>query len=118
MGFVTAGLTAFYMFRLFFMTFAGNSRVPPDVEHHIHESPKTMTVPLICLAVGALAAGYVGWPKILGGSNRFERFLGPVFQNPAMPSAVEYTRSLEFGFMLLSVAMALVGFLIAWRLVR
>src|SRR5208337_1239298 len=77
-GFVTAGLTAFYMFRLFFLTFAGKSRVPNEVEHHIHESPKVMTVPLICLAIGALAAGYIGWPKMLGGSNHFARSLEPV----------------------------------------
>ncbi|MCJ7501884.1 MAG: NADH-quinone oxidoreductase subunit L, partial [Acidobacteriia bacterium] len=63
---VTAGLTAFYMFRLFFMTFGGKSRVPHEVEHHIHESPRVMTVPLIILAAGAVAAGFVGWPQVLG----------------------------------------------------
>src|SRR3989449_139783 len=74
---VTAGLTAFYMFRLFFMTFSGPSRVPHEVEHHIHESPPVMTVPLICLAVGAVGAGFVGWPTVLAGSNPFEHFLEP-----------------------------------------
>ena len=113
-GFATAGLTAFYMFRLFFMTFAGKSRVPHEVEHHIHESPKAMTVPLICLAVGALAAGYVGWPKMLGGSNHFERFLEPVFENPKVMPGFEYAWRTEFGLMLLSVAVALAGFLVAY----
>ena len=113
-GFVTAGLTAFYMFRLFFLTFAGKSRVPHEVEHHIHESPKVMTVPLICLAVGALAGGYVGWPKMLGGSNHFEHFLAPVFENPRTMPGFEYAWSIEFGLMLLSVAVAVVGFSLAY----
>jgi len=113
-GFVTAGLTAFYMFRLFFLTFAGKSRVAPEVEHHIHESPKVMTVPLICLAVGALAAGYIGWPKMLGGSNHFEHFLEPVFENPlAMRGFPAYVTA-EFGIMLLSVGVAFTGFLVAY----
>jgi NADH-quinone oxidoreductase subunit L len=113
-GFVTAGLTAFYMFRLFFLTFAGKSRVPPEVEHHIHESPKVMTVPLICLAVGALSAGYIGWPNMLGGSNHFEHFLEPVFENPRALPAFEYTWRSEFGLMLLSVGVAAAGFLLAY----
>ena len=113
-GFVTAGLTAFYMFRLFFMTFAGKTRVAPEVEHHIHESPGVMTVPLICLAVGALSAGYIGWPKILGGANHFEHFLEPVFDNPsAMPGFANAWKT-EFGLMMLSVAVALAGFLVAY----
>jgi NADH-quinone oxidoreductase subunit L len=112
---LTAGMTAFYMFRLFFMTFAGSSRVPHDVEHHIHESPAVMTVPLICLAIGAVGAGYVGWPKVLGGSNPFEHFLEPVFENPAAIAVGESTWSLEFGLMVLSVAVAAVGFYIAYR---
>ena len=81
-GVVTAGMTAFYMFRLFFLTFAGKSRVPHEVEHHIHESPSSMTVPLICLAVGAVGAGYVGWPKVLGGANWFEKFLRAGLREP------------------------------------
>ena len=113
-GFATAGLTAFYMFRLFFLTFAGKSRVPHELEHHIHESPKVMTVPLICLAVGALASGYVGWPKLLGGSNHFEHFLEPVFENPKMMPGFEYAWQSEFRLMLLSVGVALAGFLVAY----
>src|ERR1700730_15681485 len=58
-GFVTAGMTAFYMFRLVNMTFFGKSRVDHEVEHHIHESPSSMTVPLIILAVLATIGGWV-----------------------------------------------------------
>jgi NADH-quinone oxidoreductase subunit L len=114
-GVVTAGLTAFYMFRLFFMTFAGKSRVPHEVEHHIHESPRSMTVPLVVLAIGAVAAGWIGWPKALGGSNHFEYFLEPVFENPTLRLAEHHAWSLEFGLMLFSVAVAAVGFYIAYR---
>ncbi len=102
------------MFRLFFLTFAGKSRVPHEAEHHLHESPRVMTVPLICLAVGALAAGYVGWPKILGGSNHFEHFVEPVFENPSLTPGLEHAWQSEFGLMLLSVAIALTGFLVAY----
>jgi NADH-quinone oxidoreductase subunit L len=113
-GFATAGLTGFYMFRLFFLTFAGESRVPQEIEHHIHESPKVMTAPLVCLAVGALAAGYIGWPKMLGGSNHFEHFLEPVFENPFAMRGFPAYATAEFGFMLLSVAVAFTGFLMAY----
>src|SRR6266852_4434456 len=64
-------MTAFYMFRLVNMTFYGNSRVPHEVEHHIHESPRTMTVPLVALAALSVVGGWIGWPASLGGSNRF-----------------------------------------------
>jgi NADH-quinone oxidoreductase subunit L len=111
----TAGLTAFYMFRLFFMTFAGKSRVPHDVEHHIHESPRSMTVPLVCLAAGAVAAGWVGWPKALGGSNRMEHFLEPVFESPALMASAHHAWSLEFGLMAFSVLVAAGGLYLAYR---
>jgi NADH-quinone oxidoreductase subunit L len=115
-GLATAGLTAFYMFRLFSMTFWGSSRLPQEAEHHIHESPSVMTVPLICLAIGAVGAGYVGMPKPLTDWNPLERFLGPVFENVATRSAVEQsTSSTEFGLMFLSVAVAFFGFLVAYR---
>ncbi|HTC65449.1 MAG TPA: NADH-quinone oxidoreductase subunit L, partial [Candidatus Saccharimonadales bacterium] len=80
-GFITAGMTAFYMFRLVNMTFFGNSRVDHDVEHHIHESPRAMTVPLMILATLSLVGGWVGWPASLGGSDRFDRFLQPVISH-------------------------------------
>jgi NADH-quinone oxidoreductase subunit L len=65
-GFITAGMTAFYMFRLVNMTFFGQSRVPHDVEHHVHESPASMTVPLMILALHrdvAAAAESAGYGK-------------------------------------------------------
>jgi NADH-quinone oxidoreductase subunit L len=77
-GFLTAGMTAFYMFRLAFLTFSGYSRADAHAEKHIHESPQSMTIPLMILAVLSVIGGWIGWPAALGGSNQFERFLEPV----------------------------------------
>ncbi|HEV2022247.1 MAG TPA: proton-conducting transporter membrane subunit, partial [Terriglobales bacterium] len=79
LGFITALMTAFYMFRLIYLTFFGESRVAHEVEHHIHESPRSMTLPLILLALGSIFTGYLGLPRSLGGENRFQQFLAPVF---------------------------------------
>ncbi len=77
LGLVTAGLTAFYMFRLFFLVFAGECRAEPEKRHHIHESPPSMTVPLIVLAVLAVVGGYVGLPPMWAWGDRFGAFLAP-----------------------------------------
>src|SRR3989441_3721920 len=61
-GFITAGLTAFYMFRLLFLAFFGYSRADEHIVKHVHESPPTMTVPLMVLAVFSLIGGWIGWP--------------------------------------------------------
>src|ERR1700682_3443155 len=82
-GYGTALMTAFYMFRLMYLTFHGRPRMSHEVEHHIHESPKSMTVPLVILAFFSLFAGFLGWPQSLGGSNRFDKFLEPVFAKEA-----------------------------------
>jgi NADH-quinone oxidoreductase subunit L len=115
---IVAGMTSFYMFRLLFMTFFGESRVDPHTESHIHESPKTMTVPLVVLAAGSLVAGYIGLPKWLG-PNLFEHWLEPVFESvqPAAAVAEEaahHSVALEVGLAAVSVAIAVIGFLIAY----
>ena len=78
-AFLSAGLTAFYMMRLVGLTFHGENRASAEVRHHIHESPWTMTLPLVVLAVLSVVGGWVGWPAMLGGGNAFERWLEPVF---------------------------------------
>jgi NADH-quinone oxidoreductase subunit L len=77
-GLLTAGLTAFYMFRLLYLTFYGGSRVTEEAEHHLHESPPAMLVPLAVLAVGSALVGFLGIP-LLPGADRFGDFLKPVF---------------------------------------
>ena len=77
-GFVTAGLTAFYMFRLVYLTFHGKERMDKETKAHIHESPRSMTVPLIALGVLSVIGGWVGMPHLFGVINYFEHWLEPV----------------------------------------
>jgi len=119
-GFATALMTAFYMFRLMYLTFWSPSRVVShEIEHHIHESPKSMTWPLVILAFFSITAGWMGWPASLGGSNHFEQFLEPVFANStekeAPPAGESGPGLTEYLLMGLSVAAAGVGWLMASR---
>ena len=115
-GATVAGMTAFYMFRLLFMTFFGQSRVDHHIEQHIHESPNSMIIPLVVLAVGSIFAGYVGFPAWLGGNNVFEKFLDPVFEPLPVPLGpqADYSHLAEFGMAGASVAIALIGFGLAY----
>jgi NADH-quinone oxidoreductase subunit L len=90
-GFVAALMTSFYMFRLMYLTFWSPSRMTPEVEAHVHESPRSMTVPLIILALGSIGAGWLGVPPALGGTNRFEAYLAPVFENRAVTEVAQGT---------------------------
>ncbi len=65
MGVITAGLTAFYMFRLYFLTFEGKCRASDEVKKHVHESPTPMALPLVVLAILATIGGLVGWPHFI-----------------------------------------------------
>jgi NADH-quinone oxidoreductase subunit L len=128
-GYATALMTAFYMFRLVYLTFRGRPRMSHEVEHHIHESPTSMTGPLVVLAVMSLFAGFLGWPHSLGGSDRFARFLDPVFTREAQvfteegkagelaagEKEEEHTSPTEYLLMFLSVAAAGVGWFMAGR---
>jgi NADH-quinone oxidoreductase subunit L len=115
-GWVTAGLTALYMFRLVNMTFFGESHVSHEAEHHVHESPPSMTVPLIILAGLSIVGGWIGVPSALGGSDRFARFLEPVIV-PHAEAAPQAAMSLpwEWGLMLISVLIAAVGIWLAYQ---
>ena len=129
-GYITALMTAFYMFRLVYLTFYSKPRMSHDVEHHIHESPASMTMPLVVLAVMSLFAGFLGWPHSLGGADRFARYLDPVFargearvlveqgkagQLAAGEKEEEQTSPTEYVLMFLSVAAAGVGWWMAGR---
>src|SRR5215469_15510228 len=92
-AFLTALMTAFYMFRLIYLTFYSKPRMSHEVEHHIHESPASMTGPLIVLAIMSLLAGFLGWPHSLGGSDRFAKYLDPVFARGEAHVLVEEGRA-------------------------
>jgi NADH-quinone oxidoreductase subunit L len=138
-GWITAGLTSFYMFRLWFMTFFGERRQPPahagahgqgDHGHggHVHESPWVMLGPLVVLAIGAATVGWLGVPEALGGHNRFDQFLTPVFHTsseparsaenfsnePQKPESPEENKGLELELAGASVGIAVLGFGLAY----
>jgi len=75
---VAALMTTFYMFRLLFLTFFGDFRGTHEQEHHLHESPLSMTIPLMVLAVLSAIGGFIGVPEVLGGNNFLHKFLGSV----------------------------------------
>src|ERR1700733_1747852 len=112
-GIVTALLTAFYMFRLWYLTFFGASRTP---DAHPHESPWVMLGPLVILGVLALAGGWIGVPKALGGGDQFAHFLDPVV-NTGAPQLTG-SENQERLFSVMSVVMGLIGWFIADLLYR
>jgi len=121
-GFITAGMTAFYMFRLLFLTFFGYSRADEHVEKHIHESPPAMTVPLVILAGLSFIGGWIGWPGSLGGENRFERFLEPVLAGVVTETGAvkiaHHAVAKEYALMLASLSIAGAGIWLAYQFYR
>jgi NADH-quinone oxidoreductase subunit L len=119
LGIITAFMTSFYMFRLWFMTFFGERRESASPSHDpahpaphatgddhdpsqdhahghgVHESPWSMLAPLVILAVLATIGGWVGVPHALGGSNHFESFMRPVFEHEAAAPATHNTPNPE-----------------------
>jgi NADH-quinone oxidoreductase subunit L len=122
-GVLTAGLTAFYMFRMLFLTFFGTERF--DEHHvHVHESPRIVLVPLVVLAVLAVVGGWMAAPELLGGVNHFRQFLSPVFlfshmnETSLPPDHLDASIAIEALKVLLGapVIAGLLGFLLAWWL--
>src|ERR1700674_1462769 len=117
---VSAGITAFYMFRQVYMTFFGEFRGTHEQEHHLHESPPSMTLALVVLGALSVVGGFVELPSFLERLDPFGRpfahFLAPVFASPAtrhvLESATE-NRSLEAGLAALSLALVAAGWFLA-----
>jgi NADH-quinone oxidoreductase subunit L len=110
-GLLVAGMTAFYMFRLMGLTFWGRSRVDPEVEPHIHESPRSMTIPLIVLAIPTVLLGVaIGWPPEHG---LIHQWLTPVFREAielaGRPEAAFTLLGIDGALVITSVAIAAVG---------
>ena len=119
-GLVTAGLTAFYMYRLVSLTFAGEFRGKPEVGAHAHEAPRSMTVPLVVLAALSVVAGVLGLPAVLGErANWIAGFLGPVLPEVHAPGGAEahghLPHATEWLLMGISVAAAVFGLLLAGK---
>jgi NADH-quinone oxidoreductase subunit L len=102
-------LTAFYMFRLLFLVFYGKERSSADVLHHIHESPKSITVPLMILAALSLVGGFMGVPEALLGTNWITGFLAPVFESSTkLIEGHSLSHSTEYILMCTTVGLTLV----------
>lgn len=110
-GVVTAFLTAFYMFRMMYLTFFGTFRGSKETESHIHESPVAMTAPLVVLAVLAVIGGAINFPHIFGGNAWLSHWLvgAQVKQHP-----LTLSHSTEYALMAVSVAAAVIAILLAY----
>ncbi len=124
-GVLAAGFTAFYMYRLYFLVFQGEFRGNSH-GHAIHESPVTMTLPLVLLAIGAVFAGFLQTPHFFLNIHNLEKFFSPIL-NPGylfatslgkVPVSAPLSTGAEIGLATLSVLMAGVGLLIAFSLYR
>ena len=120
---LAAGVTAFYMFRLVFLVFSGSFRGTHEEEHHAHESPPSMTVPLVILAVLSVAGGWIGIPAALTGGadiNVLHHWLAPALPGWHEPeeAAGHHEASAELGLMGVAVAVALAGIALAWTIYR
>jgi NADH-quinone oxidoreductase subunit L len=114
LGILTAAMTTFYMFRLYFLTFKGTFRGTHDQEHHLHESPKSMTIPLIVLAALSIVGGFIGIPEVLGGHHFLEEFLNPVFENSSFRLVHHLSHSTEYILMGVAVAVMAVALYYAY----
>src|SRR5687767_3107354 len=116
-GLTGAFLTAFYMFRLYFLTFHGEERLTPEAKHHLHESPNSMTIPLLILAALSVVGGWINIPLVEGGQI-LGHFLEPVFADIARvtggaahhgEAAAAGHAAAEITLMVISLAVALAG---------
>ncbi len=118
-GLLTSFMTAFYMFRLLFLTFFGTFRGTEEQRHHLHESPASMTFPLIILAILSTVGGFMGLPAVFSENHILSKFLEPVlgFSRAAVPSAFEKAHldhTTEYMLMAISVAVAVVAIILAY----
>src|SRR5438552_1527362 len=121
LGTLAAFCTAFYMYRLVYLTFYGAFRGTHEQEHHLHESPPSMTIPLWILAALSFFGGFLGIPQVLGFPpvNLLERWLGPVV--PEIAGAhhlIEIPAAAEWTVMIVSTLVAIAGWLAARALYK
>ena len=115
-GLLAAILTSFYMFRLTWLTFAGKPRY--DEHHvHVHESPKSMTVPLMILAFLSLTGGWFALPALWGGKDYFSEFLIPVLGSETQPN-IPNAHTMELVLSGVAMLAAALGLFVAWRMYR
>ena len=115
LGVLTAGMTAFYMFRLYASTFLGEFRGTEEQRHHLHESPAAMTIPLIVLAILSIIGGFVGIPAVFAeNAHSLEHFLAPIFaESNKLIDAHHLDHNTEYMLMGVSVAIAVIAIFVA-----
>jgi NADH-quinone oxidoreductase subunit L len=114
-GVITAMLTSFYMFRMMYLTFWGKFRGTHEQEHHLHESPPSMTIPLIVLAILSAVGGIIGVPAVMGGHHELGAYLAPVFEEShKILGEHELSHSTEWALMGTSVLGALIAMVYAY----
>jgi NADH-quinone oxidoreductase subunit L len=113
-GLVAAGLTAFYMFRAYFLAFEGKSRVEPEKAAHLHESPSTMTIPLVVLAVLSIVAGWVGLPHGFLWGDAFGHYLAPALAPHDVLGHHEITTGTLLFLMVITTGVAALGIYVAY----
>jgi NADH-quinone oxidoreductase subunit L len=106
LGAIASMVTAFYMFRLLFLTFFGEFRGSRHQLEHLHESPASMTVPLMVLAGLSIVGGFMGVPEVLGGSHWLKEYLSPVFGISLSAEAAHLSHTTEYVLMAVAVALA------------
>ena len=116
LGVLGALMTAFYMFRALAMTFHGKFRGSDDQAHHVHESPAAMTIPLIILAILAFVGGWIGIPKLYGGTHLLGAFLAPVFaRSSALSVARESSAATEWTLIVITTVLVIACVVWAWN---
>ena len=116
LGVMTSIMTAFYMFRLYFLTFSGKFRGTHEQEHHLHESPFAMTFPLVVLAMLSVVGGWVGIPALFAeDAHILSAFLSPVLGTPSV-EAHHLSHSLEWTLMGILLSFIVVAILFTRRL--
>jgi NADH-quinone oxidoreductase subunit L len=117
LGVAGALMTTFYMFRLYAMTFLGKFRGTHDQEHHLHESPSAMTIPLVVLAILAVVGGFIGIPEVFAkDSHWLEHYLSPIFAGSnALVEAHAINHSQELLMMGVVTALVLVTIAFTWN---
>jgi NADH-quinone oxidoreductase subunit L len=118
-GVLGSVMTSFYMFRLLFLTFFGTFRGTHEQEHHLHESPASMTIPLMILAVLSALGGFIGVPEALHGTHHLAEFMSPLYDaarqvNPVAFEPTSLSHSEEYVLMGISVAAALISAIVAY----
>jgi NADH-quinone oxidoreductase subunit L len=116
-GVIAAMFTSFYMFRMLYLTFFGKFRGTHEQEHHLHESPGSMTIPLIILAILSIVGGFINVPHVLWGNHWLQNYLAPVFEKSTAIQEVTHidlSSSTEWLLMGISVGGAVVALIFAY----